>query len=228
MDPRGSHPPSGSRGLSEADTADFCFSNTHGRVEHRLPSSFLSATEPRAQYFPARAAIALELVRRRAQQVDRCGACVVAHGGCGVAHCDGCAALAVVASRVSQWPQLEPVAGAVGVREWAEWPERLPAPRPLGRLQHSRKREAPWLAPKPSRESIFRRETFSLIIHLPISRLPGPVRQSKTIAYEYRLNIHPRGGAIASSPHLRVTGRFKHNRHPSISTSWTHKARLQP
>ena len=61
----------------------------------------------------------------------------------------------------------------------------------------------PSAAPKPSSESIFRRETSSLIIHLPVSRLPGPVRQPKTISYEHRLNIRE-GRAFASLPHLRI------------------------
>jgi hypothetical protein len=37
----------------------------------------------------------------------------------------------------------------------------------------------PNAAPRPSIESIFLRERFSLIIHLPVPRLPRPVRQSK-------------------------------------------------
>jgi len=63
---------------------------------------------------PARIAIASELVRR-AQQVDRCGACAVADG-------DSCAALTVVASRVSRLQR---------VRRGPEWPARPPVLRPL-------------------------------------------------------------------------------------------------
>ena len=38
--------PCGSWGTLEAHTVDFCFSNTQGRGEHRLSSSFLSGVEP--------------------------------------------------------------------------------------------------------------------------------------------------------------------------------------
>ncbi len=44
--------------------------------------------------------------------------------------------------------------------------------------------------PRPSRNSAFRRETSSLIIHLPVSRLSGPTRQSKTLSYEHGVNVH--------------------------------------
>jgi hypothetical protein len=55
---------------------------------------------------PALMAIASELVQqRRAQQVDRCGAYAVAHGGRCAAHYDDCAVLAAVASRVFRWQQ---------------------------------------------------------------------------------------------------------------------------
>jgi hypothetical protein len=37
--------------------------------------------------------------------------------------------------------------------------------------------------------------------------------------------IHP--GQL-STPHLRVAGRFTHDRHASTSASWTHKVRLKP
>ena len=72
---------------------------------------------------PGRIAIALELLElvRRAQQVDRSGACVVADG-------EWCAVLAAVASRVSQWQRVRSRWRA----QWGSgWPERLPVPRPL-------------------------------------------------------------------------------------------------
>ena len=70
----------------------------------------------------------------------------------------------------------------------------------------------PKAAPRPSMESIFRRETSSLIIDLPVSRLPGPVHASKTISYEHRLNI----SAVAKLPNLRIAGRPKDHHHPPI------------
>ena len=63
-----------------------------------FPRPFYLGAEPCAQNIPV-IAIALELVRqraRRAQQVDRCGACAAADG-------EWCAALNVVASRGFRW-----------------------------------------------------------------------------------------------------------------------------
>ena len=85
--------------------------------------SFLFATGCLRSDSPGRIAIALELLElvRRAQQVDRSGACVVADG-------EWCAVLAAVASRVSQWQRVRSRWRA----QWGSgWPERLPVPRPL-------------------------------------------------------------------------------------------------
>ena len=78
-----------------------------------FPRPFCRVPNP-APRPPARIAIALELLRR-AQQVDRCGACAVADG-------DWCAVLNVVASRGSRWQR---------VRQRRQRPERPPALRPL-------------------------------------------------------------------------------------------------
>ena len=99
MAPRGSQPLR-IVGLLKAVTVTFVSrtQNIHGRGEPYSPRPFCLVTNP-----PARIAIASELVRRRARQFDPCGACAVADGECAVAHCDGCAVLAVVASRVFRW-----------------------------------------------------------------------------------------------------------------------------
>src|SRR4029077_10543659 len=107
-------------GLLKQDTATFV-SRTHSRTRRAILSpSFLFGA-------PSADSIALELVQRRAQQVDRCGACAVADGECAGAHCDGCAVLSVVASRVFRWPQRSRWRAQWG----SEWPERLPVLRPL-------------------------------------------------------------------------------------------------
>ena len=81
---------------------------------------------PRPCLCVAGIAIAPERLQPAPQQAYRCDVCAVAHDGCGVAHCDGCAVLSVVASHVSQWLQRS--------RWRAQWgserPERLPAPGP--------------------------------------------------------------------------------------------------
>ena len=122
---------------------------------------------------------------------DRCGACAVADGG-------WCAALNVVASRVSRWQRVRRGAGAASCASASNGSSTPDSVKPSA-------------APKPSRENIFRREMSSLIIHLPVSRHPGPVRASRTISYEHRLNI-PEG----EPPHLRTARRLKNHRHPSI------------
>ena len=130
---------------------------------------------------PSAVAIALELLRRA--QAHRCAVCAVADGGPSVAHYDDCAVLAVVASRVSRWPQRSRWWVQWG-SEWVEWPPvlRLPTVSAADSVR-------PSAAPTPSIESIFRRETSLLIARLLLSRPYGPVSLIKTISYEHLLNI---------------------------------------
>ena len=119
---------------------------------------------------PARIAIASELLLRRAQQVDRCGACAVADG-------EWCAALNVVASRVSRWQR---------VRQRGQRPERPPALRPLTApaLPIARSPVRPQGQAEKASFGAKRLHSYPP----PCSRLPGPLRQIRSISYERWLN----------------------------------------
>jgi hypothetical protein len=151
----------------------------------RSLSLVLSATEPRAQDFPARIAIALERLRRaRAQQSCRCGACAVAHGGCGVAHCDGCAVLSVVASRASQRLQRRQCRVQWGSVRRAEWPERPPVPRPQAAPALPRAR-SPVSSPSQAGKAFFGAKWFHSLSTSLFRGFFNPARQSKP----FRMNI---------------------------------------
>jgi hypothetical protein len=125
MDPRGSHLLA-DRGDSRSRYRNFCFSNTKTLRDEES----MSFPRPFCLVRPARIAIASELLLRRAQQADRCGACAVADGEWCAAHCDGCAVLAVVASRVFRWRQRSQWRVRWGSEraECLEWPPVLRLP----------------------------------------------------------------------------------------------------
>jgi hypothetical protein len=162
-------PPANRGGLFEADTVDLSFLE-YSRTRRAWASLvlFVGCRTPRPRP-PARIAIALELLRR-AQQVDRCGACAVADG-------DWCAVLNVVASRGSRWQR---------VRQRGQRPERPPA------LRHVTAPALP-IARSPVRpQGQAEKASFGAKrLHSyppPCSRLPGPLRQIRSISYERWLN----------------------------------------